>query len=289
MDLSDAQYRMAVIGAGVVLALGIGSVRFCGSVSLPPKPAAPAEVSGGGGGGTTNGEAARAKAAAPGIYKDWLQRDAAAAAVRTPTIEEMSRKLLNRVDEGRHVLEVGQPAIETAGLRLVALRSGDAIVLDILNTTDSDLAYFVQSEPQPMINACSTVQPLPFNAMVIEKKQHEIRVECAYRDRMAIIVKRVETFELSPLASFYVSQVPPDLVGIEERIARGHKPPKRGDRCSNLSSQAVRTGLDRREIGWRDLIDFYARHRCQTYQFPLSYRMFTADSQRQIPAEPDGM
>ncbi|MBX3162052.1 MAG: hypothetical protein KF773_39180 [Deltaproteobacteria bacterium] len=284
MELSDAQYRMAVVGAGVVLALGIGSVRFCGSVSLPPKPQPPVASSAGG------AEELRRKAqVSPGVYQDWLQRDAAAASVRTPTLDEMSRKFVNRVDEGRHVLEVGQPAIDTAGLRLVALRSGNAIVLDILNTTDSDLAYHVQSEPAPMISECATVPALGFNAMVIEKRQHEVRVECAYRDQMAIVIKRVETIELPPLPAFYVSQLPPELVGIEERLARGHRPPRKATRCSNLVSQAVRTGLETGEIGWRDLVDFYARHRCQTYQFPLSYRMFTTNGQRSLPAEPDGM
>jgi hypothetical protein len=287
MELSDAQYRIAVVGAGLVLALGIGSARFCGSVSLPPKSQAPAPVSGG---GAAPGDDLRKKAVvSPQIYQEWLQRDAAAASVRTPTLDEMSRKFVNRVDEGRHVLEIGQPAIETAGLKLVALRSGNSVVLDILNTTDSDLAYFVQSEPTPMISECATVPSFNFNAMVIEKRQHEVRVECAYRDEMAIVIKRVETIELPPLSAYYVSQVPPELVGIDERIARGHRPAKRGDRCPNLVSQAVRTGLERGEIGWRDLVDFYARHRCQTYQFPLSYRMFTANGQRQIPAEPDGM
>jgi hypothetical protein len=53
--------------------------------------------------------------------------------------------------------------------------------------------------------------------------------------------------------------------------------------------QAVRSGLERGEIGWRDLIDFYARHRCQTYQFPLLYRAFKIDGERPVPAVSVGM
>ncbi len=49
-------------------------------------------------------------------------------------------------------------------------------------------------------------------------------------------------------------------------------------------SQAVRSGIERHEISWRDLVDFYARHRCQTYQFPTSYRALTSDGERPIPA-----
>jgi hypothetical protein len=48
--------------------------------------------------------------------------------------------------------------------------------------------------------------------------------------------------------------------------------------------QAVRNGIESGEIGWRDLVDFYARHRCQTYTFPLEYRAFNVDGQRTLPA-----
>jgi hypothetical protein len=50
-----------------------------------------------------------------------------------------------------------------------------------------------------------------------------------------------------------------------------------------MLSQAVREQLDRAEIGWRDLVDFYARHRCETYQFPVTYRAFKADGEQKLP------
>jgi hypothetical protein len=54
-------------------------------------------------------------------------------------------------------------------------------------------------------------------------------------------------------------------------------------------SQAVRSGLEQGQIGWRDLVDFYARHRCPTYRFPSSYRAFRSDGERQVPDIAAGM
>jgi len=62
-----------------------------------------------------------------------------------------------------------------------------------------------------------------------------------------------------------------------------------GERCAFALPQAVRSGLERGEIGWRDLIDFYARHRCETYHFPYDYRAFKKDNERSVPAVTPGM
>ena len=108
--------------------------------------------------------------------------------------------------------------------------------------------------------------------MTIHPQGREIRVECGWHDGIALAVARVETLEVLPLSAWYLDHVPPSAVGIEPRIARGHRQPASGAPCAFALSQAVRSGLERGEIGWRDLVDFYARHRCQTYQFPLSYQ-----------------
>jgi hypothetical protein len=276
---SDAQFKVGVFGAAGVLVLGITLVRFCGSVSLPDKPTSQApQISG------NSQDLLEQSNASPVVYQDFLAKDASAAALRVPTLEDMSRKLLFRGDESRQVLEVGQDAITAAGLRLAAKRSGDKIVLDIENTTKTDLAYHVVTEPTPKIAGCNAVTPLQHNAIVIVKGEHQVRVECSWHSGMAIAVTLVETAALLPLSAWYLNQVPPAQVGIDDRVARGHRVPKGAERCISLSSQAVRKGLENGEIRWRDLVDFYARHRCQTYPFPASYRAITADGQRRIPA-----
>jgi hypothetical protein len=119
--------------------------------------------------------------------------------------------------------------------------------------------------------------------MTIAAGHRETRLECAWRDGISLAVTRIETLELPALGTWYLNHVAPAAVGIEPRIARGHHP-EIGAPCVLAMPQAVRSGLERGEIGWRDLIDFYARHRCETYQFPYSYRAFRSDGERSVPA-----
>jgi len=276
--MSEQQYRIGVLAGAVVLVTVITYLRFCGSVWLPPKPPAPTGPSG------TQTQLLSQSTTSPAVYKGFLDADATAAGVRVPTLEDMGKKLPYRVDEARHVLEPGKPPIEVAGLRLRVERTSDQVVMVIQNLLESDVAYEVTSAPSAGGVSCTSARPTAFNAMVIGKGTSERRTECVWRDGMSIVVTKVETIELSPLSAWYVSQVPPQVVGIEDRIARGHRGVDTKEKCSAVVPQVVRTGLDRGDIGWRDLIDFYSRHRCQTYQFPSTYRAFKADGERVVPA-----
>ncbi len=275
MAASESQFRIGVLAGGVLLVAAIAYLRFCGSLSLPAKPPAPTGPTG------TERELLARSTGTPAVYQSFVERDAQAAGVRAPTIEEMARKLAYRVDEVRHVLELGKPPIEVAGLRLHVERSADSVVLVMQNLVEADVAYEVTT--QPSVGGCNAARPLPFNAMTIAKGGSETRTECVWRDGMSIIVTKVETLEVSPLSAWYLSQVPPKLVGIDDRIARGHHVSGR-EQCSPVTSAIVRSGIERGDITWRDLADFYARHRCQTYQFPSKYRAFKADGERQLPA-----
>jgi hypothetical protein len=281
VSITDTQFRIGVGVAGIALVAGIAAVRFCGSVSLPAKPPPPTSPSG------TSSELLTRSSASPAVYQDFVGRDAAAAGVRAPTIEELSRKLPYRVDEARHMIAVGQPAVELAGVRLRAARVGETLVLEVANATDSDIAYDVVTAP--FAAGCNTAPVQPFNAMTIARGRSETRVECSWHDGIALAVTRVETLEVSALSAWYLNHVPPSVVGIQPRIARGHYAPVATERCSVALPQAVRSGLERGEIGWRDLVDFYARHRCQTYQFPLLYRAFKSDGEHPVPAVSVGM
>ncbi len=282
MAISDGQFRLGVAGSAAVLVAVISVVRFCGSVSLPPKPPAPTATG-------PAGSLIAKSAATPAVYQDFLEKDAAAAGVRVPSLDDMQRKFSYRSDDARHVLEVGEPPIEIAGVRLGVSVVDKTLVLDVTNLTDSDLAYFIQTSPIPNIAGCTSARALPHNAMTITKGGTERRVECSYRDGMALAVTHIETMEVPPLSAWYLSLVPPRTVGIDDRIARSHKPSDTGEKCSIVMSQTVKTGIERGQIGWRDLIDFYARHRCATYRFPTAYRAFKSDGERQVPVVDSSM
>ena len=257
-------------------------LRFCGSVSLPPKPPVPIVASG------TETQMLAKTGVSPQVYLDFLSKDATQAGIPAPTLEEMSRKLPYRVDEARHVLEVGRPAVELAGLKLRVVKGIDSFNLEITNTTGSNAAYEIVTEPIPNASSCTKASPLQLDVMVIAKNATETRVECTWHDGISLAVKKVETLELNAMQSYYMSQVPPDFVGIDYRIGRAHHGVMNRQGCGNRAG-SVLTGIDRGEITWRDLVDFYSRHRCQTYHFPAAYRAFAADGQRALPAVGAGM
>ncbi|HET9626444.1 MAG TPA: hypothetical protein VFP84_34015 [Kofleriaceae bacterium] len=282
--VSDMQFRAGVVLAGIAAVAAISAVRFCGPLSLPAKPPPPLVL-----GGASRDLAARA-AANPSAYQDFLARDAVRAGLAAPSIADMARALPYHADDARHVLEVDGPPLELAGLRLRALHALapiDGLALEIENTTGSDLAYTVVSQPIAGAN-CTTAPVLPFNAMIVARGHRETRVECAWRAGIALAVLRIETLEVPPLSVWYLDHVAPTAVGIEPRIARGHHADT-SEPCALVMPQAVRSGLERGEITWRDLADFYARHRCQTYQFPMRYRAFRSDGERSLPAAGAGM
>lgn len=278
MAMADPQFRLGVLVGGAVLVAAITVMRFCGSVSLPPKPPAPTGPSG------TQSQLLSKSTGSPEVYRKFLQDDASAAGVRVPSLEEMSRKLPYRVDEARHVLQPGDSPIEIAGLRLHLERSNEGLMMVIQNMIKSDVAYEVSTTPSLGDYVCNSARPLPFNANVLAKGGEETRTECAWREGMTIAVTKVETLEISALSSWYLSQVPPKLLGVEDRLGRGHRGVEGREKCSEVISQVVRSGIDRGDIGWRDLADFYSRHRCQTYSFPSRYRAFKSDEERAIPA-----
>jgi hypothetical protein len=272
----DPQFRWIVLGGGAAMVAAMSVVRFCGTVSLPPKSPPPAGLTG------TQQQLMARTDSSPSVYLDYLHSDALAASVPVPTLKDMQRKLAYHGDESTRELAPGQPPIEIAGLRLHLEVSGDTLVMKIDNLLPTDAAYRVATSSS-LGKGCNSAAVLPFDAMVIPKGASETRTECVYRpSESAIRISRVETIELPPLSSYYVEHVPPSLVGIEDRIARGHR--AAGEVCSAVESQSVRSGIENHQISWRDLVDFYARHRCQTYQFPASYRALTEDGERAIPA-----
>jgi hypothetical protein len=218
------------------------------------------------------------------MWKTDLERDAAAAGVRAPSPDELSHKLIYRADELRHVLSPGDPPLLAAGLGLTLERQGDLVTLALANTLDAAVAYQVQTEPSMGAYVCGSAQAMQHNALVIAKGEREVRTECAWREGSSVAVTKIETIELLPLSAVYVAQVPPAMFGLDPRTIKGHKASAAASPCSGVMSQMVRSGVERGEITWRDLIDFYARHRCETYQFPNSYRAFKSDFERPLPA-----
>lgn len=277
--------RWGTIGGVVAICLGLASVAMCGDVALPDKPPPP----------TMSGsvqDVMKSSSATQASWRAGLERDAAIAGLPAPGNDVMAKKLLYRVDEQPRVIAPGEGSAEVAGLRLTAStereegRNRQALLLTIENLTDSDLAYHVVSTPRPGGAACNDRLLLAHNAIVVPRGGKVTRSECVFRAGMSLSITRVETIALPPLSSVYVSRVPPAAVGADARLSRGHRPslPAGMSVCTTVASQTVRRDIENGETTWRDLVDFYARHSCASYQFPEGYRAFEKDGAQALPA-----
>ncbi len=276
--------RWGTVGVVAAVSIAIASVRMCGDVAIPPKPPAP----------EMRGSAQDVMKTASATHASWraeIERDAATLGVPTPTDDDMAKRLSYKTDDEARVIAPGEGSVEIAGLRLTASSMPEegsnrqAMVLTVENLTDTDLAYNVVTTPRPGGAACNQRLVLAYNAIVVARGGKESRSECIYRSGMSLAIERVETLALQPLQSAYVSRLPPAAVGADTRLSRGHRPelPAGMPVCTTVASQTVRADIDSGATGWRDLVDFYARHSCQSYQFPEGYRTFEMDGAQELP------
>jgi hypothetical protein len=275
----SAPIRIGVVAGTIGLGLAISTLQFCGAVSLPAKPPPPADTL------AASQEVLRRSTQTESGWVASLDKDALAAGVEAPTPQAMSKKLVMRADEGTRTLAPGEPAIDAAGLRLSAVESGGTLALVIENRATSDLAYRVVTRVRPD-GGCGRREVDAYNANVVPRGGREVRSECTYRGGMSLEISVVESIDLAPLQAFYLSKVPPRALGAEPRLAAAHEPelPRGTTVCNVAMPQILRAAIEDGTIQWRDLVDFYARHRCETYRFPLRYRAFVRDGERPLPA-----
>ena len=227
-------------------------------------------------------------------YQALIEQDAKSYGIAPPSYEDL-QQANPYFDElqGRQHLRIKAP-IETRHLR-VSLEvskqttvieshtlSTDHLVLRIENLTPFYLAYRIQTSV-PDKRKCMLKAELPHNAIALEPKQTTLRTECLYRKDAQIDITGIEVVELPALSAYYVSRVPPNSTLYDPRTSAGHTPP-RGVMCpQTFSWREIKEGIDKKELGWRDVIDFYARHNCTEYSFFKSYR-YRGDPTAPLPS-----
>ncbi|MBP9086436.1 MAG: hypothetical protein KBG15_09990 [Kofleriaceae bacterium] len=278
--VTDSQYRIIVALVGVGLVAGLTTWRFCGDVQIAAKPPAPILR------GKTAGELFTASTQTKSVWAGYLESDAHTAGIAVPAESDVAKVL--RWQEGQTTtdLAIDSAAIDLAGLSVKFKRdtATDNAVVVLSNAADHPMAYHLLATTSASSYVCNNVKHSPHNTMVVAAHGSEVISVCQFRDGITASIK-LQSIELTPLAAYYVQQVPPTLVGVDDKLAKVH----RNDRatpspCDPKPSSGVKGGLGSGKIRWRDLIDFYARHRCETYRFPLTYRSFTVDNERPLPA-----
>jgi hypothetical protein len=227
-------------------------------------------------------------------YKGLVEADAKSYGIAPPPYEDLAQpnpyfdelhgtqKLrLKAPIETRHLRITLEVSKQTTIIESHSL-STDHLVLRVENLTSFFLAYRIQTTVADK-RKCIVKAELPHNAIAIEPRQTMLRTECLYRKDAEIEVASIEVIELPELSAYYVSRVPPNATLYDPRTASGHTPP-RGTMCpQTFSWRDIKEGIDKKELGWRDVIDFYARHNCTEYSFFRSYR-YRGDPSAPLPA-----
>ncbi len=285
-SLSDAQMRLGIVVVAGVVALAVFYLRFCYEVTLPKKPAPPHLAT-----NVAPLDVSEALEASQQGYAAFLESDSKRYGVRPPaTVESMSKKFPYSLDENLHKLRPGTDSaiVESSGLRITASARGTGknqmLTLRIDNLTDKPLAYHVETVPDRGTRECNRKPTIRHNAVALEPKGYVVRSECGHKPGKGLEIRKIETMTLLPLSYYYLSAVDPRSLGLDPRATDGHKPPRGVEPCSRAPSASLDRSIETGETTWRDLVDFYARHSCKIYRFPLGYKAFMKSGERPLPA-----
>ena len=259
------KFRIGVgVGAVVVLVAGLYA-RFDYPLTLPAKPPPPPPPD--------KAALRRMDFENPDIYKGYLEQDSSTYRVGRTAPEDLAAPFAYEKSEAPQELTPGGPAVETGMLRVTArvqklemrTRKGSAaaehFIVRIQNKRNRPVAYRVQTSFGPGGDeSCSKKAPLEHNAIAIPAGGSIERSECFYRARMTISVQAVEAMELPALSYFYVSRLYPPHIGTNERTSANHQAPA-GSACATVPQQSILIGMEKGTVSWRDVVDFYARHR----------------------------
>jgi len=285
---SEGSFRwLAGVCATGVLAGGL-YLRFDYDLPLPRRPPKPKP--------TDVAAAFRALDYDPNVYRAAVEKDAADAGLKPPSLEELGQFLPYDVVEPARAVHPGGPPITSRDLAVsmrsarlpISLPNGTFVtmhaILRVENRTDGFVAYHVDTRPSVNPRLCFEKADLPHNAIALAPRETIERTECG-RDIEGVTVERIETLAIPALSYRYVSLLYPSHIGLDPRPTRGHQP-KTGSICNDIPEQAIRLAMEKGKVSWRDVIDFYARHSCKRFIFPEGYQAFTRSQERPLPVTP---
>jgi hypothetical protein len=283
LAIAGSMVTIVVVGAGMLALFGGGPPP----APERPKPPPPPEA-------LMNGELRYS----PVVYRAQIEQDARRYGVPVPGPGEIEAPFFYLEEQSERRKLTPKAPIETQHVRLALdIEKRDAslegqryrsetLVMRIENRTAKYLAYRIETD-LPDSRKCTAKGDIPHNALVLAPHQILRRSECLYRGQATLDVVRIEVMELPPLPAVYVGRLPAIGALYEKRTSAGHVPDK-GTLCpQTFSWREIRDGIDRKEFGWRDVIDFYARHSCDEFAFFRTYR-FRTDPSAPLPARPEG-
>ena len=270
---TERRFHIFAVLAALLVMVVVVWVRFFDEdigASIPPLPAKPAPA---------DPALVQRTDYSPDIFAAYLEKDAQGYSASAPDVARLGDPFPYELSQPRVALPIGGAPFETRTLRIAAREKRGALVLEIENRTDQFLAYRVVTTPSVDLPRCLAKPDLVHNAVALKPREKAERSECVGGK---LSLESVESVTLPELGYYYVSRLPPTQIGLDPRTSRAHKAPK-GEACAFVPEQAIRLGIQKGTAGWHDVVDFYARHRCETYLFPVGYRAISRKGERALP------
>ncbi len=303
---TEGRVTLAALGVSLVVILVGLHVRFDYPLTLPPKPPPPAEMN--------PDDALRALDQKPEAYKQYLEKDVATyhsyrytgadgqprELVVPPETQPADLQKVFPYEQTQVPQTIGlDESFETATLKLsvradtLDMRMGHEgtatfphIILRIENKTDVPVAFNVITNTGLAIEKCMEKSDLPGDQLALPPHGFIERTECIYVKGMKVSVSGIEDIQLPAISFFYVSRLNPAHIGADKRIFGGHRVPV-GKMCTDIPEQSIHLAIKTGQASWHDIIDFYARHNCDRYNFFNGYHAFSRPNQIQLPASVD--
>ena len=140
-------------------------------------------------------------------------------------------------------------------------------VITVTNERETPVAYRVLAESAGA-EKCEVRGARMHNAMALMPGESAEIVVCAGTSRTKI--DRLDVMPISELGYYYVSQLPPTLVGYDGITDRAHRPAKNLERC-RVDVGGIAGWMEDGKTSWADVIAFYSRHNCHRYAFFVEY------------------
>ena len=154
----------------------------------------------------------------------------------------------------------------------------------VKNVSAKPVAYFLRLASAER-GRCEVRGSRMHNAQALRPDEVAEIVVCAGGG--PIRIEDAQVLEVSELGHRYLSQVPPAAMNADEVTDAAHNPLESVERC-RLDPAAIAGPIQSGAASWADVADFFARHDCHRFGFPLGYRRTTAPIPRLPVAGAEG-
>lgn len=147
----------------------------------------------------------------------------------------------------------------------------DHTLARVTNNASNPVAYRLTMRQEGGA-ACQVKTLLPHNALVLAPGETAEIAACD--GKQSIELADVRTLEVTEVGAAWIDKIPPLVLGHDNETNRAHLVPQNVRQCP-LTTRVYVDGLAAGDFAWEDIVDFYARHDCDNFEWWPGYRRQT--------------